>query len=72
MLVKPLSVTRSFPILCDPTDCSLPCSSVHEIFLARILEWAAFPPAGELPDLGMESASPVSLALQADSLLLRH
>ena len=26
----------------------------------------------KLPDLGMESASPVSLALQADSLLLSH
>ena len=25
--------------LCDPMDCSLPGSSVHGIFLARILEW---------------------------------
>ena len=25
----------------DPTDCSLPGSSVHGIFLARILEWVA-------------------------------
>ena len=24
---------------CDPTDCSLPGSSVHGIFQARILEW---------------------------------
>ena len=25
----------------DPMDCSLPGSSVHEIFQARILEWVA-------------------------------
>ena len=24
---------------CDPMDCSLPGSSVHGVFLARILEW---------------------------------
>ena len=27
--------------LCNPTDCSLPGSSVHGIFQARILEWLA-------------------------------
>ena len=27
--------------LCDPMDCSLPGSSVHAIFQARILEWSA-------------------------------
>ena len=27
--------------LCDPMDCSLPGSSVHTIFQARILEWVA-------------------------------
>ena len=27
---------------CDPTNCSLPGSSVHGIFQARILEWVAF------------------------------
>ena len=26
---------------CDPMDCSLPGSSVHEIFQARVLEWGA-------------------------------
>ena len=25
----------------DPRDCSLPGSSVHEIFQARVLEWVA-------------------------------
>ena len=32
---------QSCPILCDPTDCSLPGSSVHEILQARILQWVA-------------------------------
>ena len=27
------------PTLCDPMDCSLLGSSVHEILQARILEW---------------------------------
>ena len=27
--------------LCDPMDCNPPCSSVHGILQARILEWAA-------------------------------
>ena len=29
--------------LCDPVDCSLPGSSVHEISQARILVWVAMP-----------------------------
>ena len=29
--------------LCDPMDCSLPGSSVHEIFQARTLDWVAIP-----------------------------
>ena len=32
---------QSYATLCDPVDCSLPGSSVHEIFQARILEWVA-------------------------------
>ena len=32
---------QSCPTLCDPMDCSLPDSSVHEISLARIQEWVA-------------------------------
>ena len=33
------SVSQLCPTLCDPTDCSLPGSSVHGIFHARTLEW---------------------------------
>ena len=34
-------ITQSCPTLSDPMDCSLPGSSVHEIFQARVLEWGA-------------------------------
>ena len=34
-------VAQSCLTLCDPMDCSLPGSSVHGIFQARILEWVA-------------------------------
>ena len=34
-------VTQSCPIPSDPMDCSLPGSSVHGIFQARVLEWRA-------------------------------
>ena len=34
-------VTRSCPTLRDPMVCSLPGSSVHGIFQARVLEWGA-------------------------------
>ena len=44
-------------------DCSLPGSSVHGIFQARILEWVPFPHPKDLPDPGIELASPVSSAL---------
>ena len=53
-------------LLCDTMDCSPPGSSVHRIFQARILEWAAIPPSGDLPDPGIEPRSP---AWQVDSLL---
>ena len=65
-------VTQLCPTLCNPIDCSLPGSSVHEILQARILEWVAFPPLGDLPHPGMEPASPEAPALQADLLPLSH
>ena len=34
-------VAPSCPTLSDPMDCSLPGSSIHEIFQARVLEWGA-------------------------------
>ena len=34
-------VAQSCPTLRDPMDCSLPDSSIHGIFQARVLEWGA-------------------------------
>ena len=63
-------VAQSCPTLWDPMDCSLPGSSAHGIFQARLLEWVAisssrgssrprdqkpFPPPGDLPDPGIKS-----------------
>ena len=53
-------------------NCSLPDSSVHGIFQARILERVPFPSPGGLPDPGIKPLSPASPALQEDSLWLSH
>ena len=42
---------------------SLPGSSVHGIFQARILEWVVMPSSGDLPDPGIELEFPPSPAL---------
>ena len=34
-------VAQLCPTLRDPMDCSLPGSSIHGIFQARVLEWGA-------------------------------
>ena len=34
-------VAQSCLTLCDPMDCSLPGSSIHGIFQARVLDWVA-------------------------------
>ena len=34
-------VAQSCPTLSDPMDCSLPGSSIHGTFQARVLEWGA-------------------------------
>ena len=40
---KESEVAQLCPTLCDPIGCSLPGSSVHGIFQAKILEWLAIP-----------------------------
>ena len=52
---------RSCPTLCDPVDCSLPGSSVHGIFRARVLKWVAI-------SFSRGSSRPRSPAFQADAL----
>ena len=59
-----MKVIQSCLILCDPVDCSPPGSSVYGILQARILEKAAIPFPGDLPNPGIKLKSP---ALQADS-----
>ena len=41
MKVKSESESTQLSILSDPVDCSLPGSSAHGIFQARVLEWGA-------------------------------
>ena len=53
-------------------DWNPPGLSVHGILQARILEWAAMPPPGDLPNPGIEPESSVAPALQAESLPLNH
>ena len=49
MKVKSQSeVAQSCPTLSDPMDCSLPGSSVHGIFQARVLEWGAIASSNHL------------------------
>ena len=55
-------VTQLCLTLFDPTDYSLPGSSVHGILQARIPEWVAMPAPGDLPDPEIE---PTSLASPA-------
>ena len=43
-------VSKSYLTLCNPIDCSLPGSSVHEISQARILEWVAISFTYSLPE----------------------
>ena len=49
-------VTQSCLTLCDPTDWGPLGSSVHGILQVRILERAARPSSGDLPNPGIEPA----------------
>ena len=41
MTLSSCEVAQLCPTLCSPTDCSLPGSSIHGIFQARVLQWVA-------------------------------
>ena len=55
-------VAQSCPTLSDPMDFSLPGSSIHGIFQARVLEWGATAfsthPAETLPKAGRPCPAP--------------
>ena len=63
LLYHTCSVAKSCPMLWDPVDCSLPGFSVHGILQARIQEWVAFPPPGNLPWPRIEPVFPAYPAL---------
>ena len=54
-------VAQSCLILCNPMDCSLPGSSVHGVFQARVLEWVAisFSRGSSLPILNKSLFNPL-------------
>ena len=56
-------VAQLCPTLSDPIDCSLPHSSAHGIFQAKVLEWGAI--AFSIP-----SASVLNICLSMDSAFL--
>ena len=59
-------VAQPCPTLCEPMDCSLPSSSVHEDSSGKN-NWSGLPcsPPGDLPNPGIEQRSPT---LQVNSL----
>ena len=70
--VRPSKLLQSCPTLCDPVDCSLPGSL--SMGFSRQVYWSGlpFPSPGDLPHPRIKPASPVSPALQVDSLPLSH
>ena len=79
-------VAQSYPTRSNPMDCSLPGSSIHGIFQARVLEWVAiafsegaaethFPTSQFYPQTGQdrlcsEHVSPVSVCCDGSYLIL--
>ena len=63
-------VTQSCPTLSNPIDCSLPGSSVHGIFQARVLEWGAitFSVTGHTQ---LQIKAPPSIQIKAGEIPLR-
>ena len=63
---------QSYLTLCDPVDCSLPASFVHEFSKQEHWSGLPFPPPGDLPDprVGLNSCLLHLLHWQAGSLPL--
>ena len=59
---------QSCPTLSDPMDCSLPGSSIHGIFQARVLEWGATAFSTRLPgEISITSDLQMTPLLMAES-----
>ena len=52
-------VAQLYPTIRDPMDCSLPGSSIHGIFQARVLEWGA-----KKSDNQMDQLSPSTTTIE--------
>ena len=63
LLLHVLSCFSHVRLFATLWNCSPPGSSVHGILQARLLEWVAFPPPGDLPNPGIKPASLMSPAL---------
>ena len=55
---KESEVAQLCPTLCDPMDCSLPCSSIHGIFQQEYWSELPFLSPEDLPESGIEPGSP--------------
>ena len=64
-------VAQSCPTLCDPMDCSPPCSSAHGIFQARVLEWGAIAFSSANPKCPILPPCPSPLATTGPSMSVR-
>ena len=58
-------VAQLCPTLNDPMDCSLPGSSIHGIFQARVLEWDAIAFSERLNTKGQKNQGYLSQVLRA-------
>ena len=62
-------VAQLCPTPSDPMDCSLPGSSVHGIFQARVLEWAAIAFSISIPiSYKIYSKEPISYKIYSKEL----
>ena len=57
-------IAQSCLTLSDPMDCSIPGSSVHGIFQARVLEWGAIAFSNEM------SSVDKSIEIETESILV--
>ena len=62
---------QSCPTLRNPIDCSLPGSSVHGIFQARVLEWGAIAFSNTYPE-SVLNVIPLAPLLQSDCISWKH
>ena len=65
-------VSQSCPTLSDPMDCSLPGSSIHGIFQARVLEWGAIAFSNHRLPRSSENAGSLNWDHESDETIYRE